>query len=59
MANDDPGQLVTAITACLDGLGRAAADPSGHSRASFPDAGIVLRMLTPPPEGPAGQGAPG
>lgn len=59
VADDDPDQLVTAITACLDGLGRAAAADPGHSGASFPDAGIILRMLTPPPDGPADQDTPG
>ena len=46
VVGDDPDQLVTAVAACLDGLGRLVlASPA----LAFPDAGIVLRMLVLPP----------
>jgi AcrR family transcriptional regulator len=44
VAGDDPDQLVTAVTACLDGLGRLAQGGSGQESA-FPDPAIMLRML--------------
>jgi AcrR family transcriptional regulator len=44
VAGDDPDQLVTAVTACLDGLGRLALSGSGQVT-GFPDPAIVLRML--------------
>ena len=47
VAGDDPDQLMTAVVACLDGLGRfAARDPERTSY--FPDAEIVMRMLRAP-----------
>lgn len=57
LAGDDPDQLVTAVTACLDGLSRITPPQQqpGRSTAGFPDAGIVLRMVIKPGEEP---GAP-
>jgi AcrR family transcriptional regulator len=48
IAGDHPDQLVTAVTACLDGLTAFALNQPEASRASFPDAAIVLRMLRVP-----------
>jgi AcrR family transcriptional regulator len=44
-AQDDPDQLVTAVMACLDGLGRIALDHPGLAEGRFPDAEIITRML--------------
>jgi AcrR family transcriptional regulator len=52
VARDDPGQLVIAVMACLDGLGRFTL---GHPEAAqhFPTVQIITRMLEPPrPPGP-------
>lgn len=47
VASDDPDQLVAAVTACLDGLGRTAiAQPASR----FPSDGIVMRLLAAPAE---------
>ena len=46
-ASDDPDQLVTAVMACLDGLGRFALGP-GQAAGSFPGAEIIIRMLQLP-----------
>jgi AcrR family transcriptional regulator len=55
---DDPDQLVTVITACLDGLGRVTpTQQPGHSKASFPDAAIVLRMVIKAGGGAGGEHA--
>lgn len=50
VASDDPDQLVTAVVACLDGLGRLALDGPEQRRRHFPDADIVMRLLRPPAE---------
>jgi AcrR family transcriptional regulator len=50
-APDDPEQLVIAIMACLDGLGRFTLTYSGHASAHFPAAEIITRMLQPPRDG--------
>jgi AcrR family transcriptional regulator len=55
VTGDDPDQLVTAIAACLDGLGRIARPGAG---ASFPAAEIVLRMVLTTPQ-PAARGNTG
>lgn len=48
IAGGDPDQLVIALLACLDGLGRVGQWPSPPSgRVTFPDAAIVLRMFRP------------
>jgi AcrR family transcriptional regulator len=44
VAGDDPDQLVTAVSACLDGLSRAAV---AGGPAAFPATAIVLRLLDP------------
>jgi len=45
VARNDPDQLVAAVTACLDGLGRLAlAQPASH----FPGDEIVMRLLGSP-----------
>ncbi|HUW65113.1 MAG TPA: TetR/AcrR family transcriptional regulator [Spirochaetia bacterium] len=46
VAEGDPDQLVTAVTACLDGLTRLALR-NPQFQEHFPDAGIILRMLKP------------
>lgn len=48
VAAGDPDQLVSAVTACLDGLSRQALRFSEQDGAHFPDAEIILRMLRPP-----------
>ena len=64
-ARDDPDQLVTAVMACLDGLGRLALGRPGQAAEHFPAAEIITRMLQlpqPPPAGdppPAGHDLPG
>jgi AcrR family transcriptional regulator len=47
VAQDDPDQLVTAIMACLDGLGRFTLSHPAEAAAHFPAAEIVTRMLEP------------
>jgi AcrR family transcriptional regulator len=56
VAGDDPDQLVTAVTACLDGLGRLALSHPGEAT-RFPDPAIVLRMLAPQRHAAAGGAA--
>ncbi|SRR6266704_35573 len=54
-APDDPDQLVTAVMACLDGLGRfTLAYPEEAGR--FPAAEIILRMLQDPARADGGEG---
>jgi AcrR family transcriptional regulator len=49
VAAGDPDQLMTAVTACLDGLTRlAATDPERFAR-MVPNATIVLRLFAPSP----------
>ncbi|MGH9918803.1 MAG: TetR/AcrR family transcriptional regulator [Nitrososphaerales archaeon] len=50
VADDDPDQLLGAVSACLDGLSRAmlVLAPEAAS-ASIPDARVVMRMLRPDP----------
>jgi AcrR family transcriptional regulator len=51
-APDDPDQLVIAIMACLDGLGRFTLAHSEQAAEHFPAAEIITRMLQPPqPQG--------
>jgi len=47
-ADDDPDQLLGALTACLDGLSRAmlVLEP-GKASASIPDAKVVMRIFRP------------
>lgn len=53
VAPDDPDQLVIAIMACLDGLGRFTLAYPGQAAEHFPAAEIITRMLEPPrPPGP-------
>jgi len=47
IAKDNPDKLVRAIVACLDGLSRMAPLPSGQLENDMPDAGIILRMVSP------------
>ena len=47
-APDDPDQLVIAIMACLDGLGRFTLAYPGQAAEHFPAAEIIARMLQPP-----------
>jgi AcrR family transcriptional regulator len=53
IAADDPDQLVIAIMACLDGLGRFTLTDPGQAAEHFPAAEIITRMLQPsqPPGG--------
>jgi AcrR family transcriptional regulator len=44
-APDDPDQLVTAVMACLDGLGRPSLGGPGQAVRHFPAAHIIARML--------------
>jgi len=46
-APDDPDQLVTAVMACLDGLGRPSLGGPGPATRHFPAAHIIARMLEP------------
>jgi AcrR family transcriptional regulator len=48
VAGDDPDQLVTAVTACLEGLSRQALTLREGGGSRFPDAEIILRMLRAP-----------
>ena len=52
VAGDDPDQLVTALSACLDGLARIALPPHRPDAASFPSADIIVRMVMTPGQGP-------
>lgn len=56
-ALDDPDQLVTAIMACLDGLGRFTLAYPRQAAEYFPTAEIITRLLQPPPEEEARPGA--
>ena len=47
IAKDNPDKLVRAIVACLDGLSRMAPLPSEQLENDMPDAGIILRMVSP------------
>ena len=47
VAEDDPDELLQALTACLDGLARMASPPTKRSGNRMPSARIVLRMLRP------------
>lgn len=47
LASDDPDQLVTAVMACLDGLGRFHFDHREQAARYFPGAQIITRMLQP------------
>jgi AcrR family transcriptional regulator len=53
VAPDDPDQLVTAIMACLDGLGRFTLSHPAEAAAHFPAAEIITRMLEPGAEAAA------
>jgi hypothetical protein len=46
-ADDDPDQLVTAVMACLDGLGRFTLAYPEQAAAHFPATEIITRMLQP------------
>lgn len=46
-APDDPDQLVTAVMACLDGLGRPGLGSPEQAARHFPAARIIARMLEP------------
>jgi AcrR family transcriptional regulator len=48
VAQDDPDQLVIAVMACIDGLGRFALGRRGQAAEHFPAAEIITRMLQPP-----------
>ena len=48
-APDDPDQLVTAVMACLDGLGRFSLGGPEQAARHFPAAHIIARMLEPRP----------
>ncbi len=48
IANDDPDQLVAAVTACVAGLSRAATWQAPEQfQNTFPDVDIILRMFVP------------
>jgi len=48
IANDEPDQLVAAVTACVAGLSRAATwQPPEQFQDTFPDVEIILRMFVP------------
>jgi AcrR family transcriptional regulator len=49
VAADDPDQLVTAVMACLDGLGRVTLADPAQATGHFPAAQIITRMLEPQP----------
>jgi AcrR family transcriptional regulator len=53
VAGDDPDQLVTALSACLDGLGRIALPPHGPGAAGFPSPDIIARMVITPGQDPS------
>jgi AcrR family transcriptional regulator len=48
VTRDDPDQLVTAIIACIVGLGRVQGRHADGSTASVPSADIILRLVRPP-----------
>jgi AcrR family transcriptional regulator len=48
-AMDDPDQLVTAVMACLDGLGRFTLAYPGQGAEHFPSAEVIIRILQLPP----------
>ena len=50
IANDDPDKLVTALSACLDGLSRVAQLSPKEAAKQMPDAGMILRVLGPEPK---------
>jgi AcrR family transcriptional regulator len=50
IANDDPDKLVSALSACLDGLSRVAQLSPKEAAKQMPDARIVLRILGPEPK---------
>jgi AcrR family transcriptional regulator len=52
VAADDPDQLVSAVVAFVDGLGRLQSDHPGGSAARYPSPEIALRMLRAPVEAP-------
>ncbi len=56
-APGDPDQLVIAIMACLDGLGRFTLAYPGQATEHFPAIEIITRMLQPPQ--PQGEPRPG
>jgi AcrR family transcriptional regulator len=45
----DPGQLVIAIVACLDGLANWASAAPQRVNSHFPDASVILRLALRPP----------
>jgi AcrR family transcriptional regulator len=47
VAPDDPDQLVTAVMACLDGLGRFTLGHPEQAAQHFPAAQVIIRMLQP------------
>jgi AcrR family transcriptional regulator len=48
IANDDPDQLVAAVTACVAGLSRGATWQAPEQfQKTFPDVAIILRMFVP------------
>jgi AcrR family transcriptional regulator len=49
VAADDPDQLVIAVMACLDGLGRFTLTDPQQAAKHFPAAQIITRMLQPSP----------
>jgi AcrR family transcriptional regulator len=51
VAADDPDQLVIAVMACLDGLGRFTVTSPAQATGHFPAAQIITRMLEPQPRG--------
>jgi AcrR family transcriptional regulator len=46
-AKDNPNKLTRAVLACLDGLSRMVSLPSEQTEDEMPDAGMILRMLSP------------
>lgn len=56
IAPDDPDQLLTAVMACLDGLGRFALAYPGQAADHFPAAEIIIRMLATDRPPRAGRG---
>jgi AcrR family transcriptional regulator len=48
IANDDPDQLVAAVTACVEGLSRGATwQKPEQFQKTFPDVAIIFRMFVP------------
>lgn len=58
VAGDDVDQLVTAVTACLEGLASNALPRDGQGAASFPSAEIIVRMVMAPGQGISSQDGP-